>query len=243
MHVHHRGVALGLASILIVGSWASGALPVAAAPSCVGTRANFFDGKVSLVETYGSSARISTVYPLLCSGASTFSNAWSMLTTAATLGWAQSGYIREYELSPTTVYYFAQWKRASGYAPNTLYTSPGPAAGNVVKYKTTINVDGYVEMYRGSTIMARSGWKPSNNWGPQPWSNQYFGETGHCETDVPGLEWNRAHFTDVSRQTWLQGAWINATGLTTAKDCGSRYQLLTLSPPSSVAFDIWSYTP
>lgn len=216
-------------------------LPADAASACVGSGTNLFAGRFGYTATtYGSKASLGTVDPGLCSGANTASTAWSMLAPQATNAWAQSGFVKETAMSPTIIYYFAQWRRNGASTPNTLYTSPGPSAGTVHIYQTLVNSNGYVEMYRDTTLMARSTWKPADNWGAQPWSNQYSGETWHCQTDVPGYEWNKEHFTSVLYQAQVGGNWLTPVGLGTYHDCGSAYQVLTVS---STAFDVWTYRP
>lgn len=233
---------LVLAVVVAGSAWVSSPPRAIAAVACAGARSNYFDGKyTNSSTTYGARAVIETFYPGLCTGgASTFSNAWSMIAPQATTGWAQSGYVKDTIMSQTTVYYFAQWKKNTAATPNTLYTSPGPANGAVIEYKSVVNSNGYIDMYRGATLMATSTWKPADFWGAQPWSNQYFGETGHCETDVPGLDFNPVSLTSVQYRSQVGGTWLTPVGLTGVHHCGSTYQYATVS---STAFNIWTYRP
>lgn len=214
--------------------------PAAGASACSGARTNLFAGRFGYsVTTFGSSGSINTVNPSLCSGGSTFSTNWTMLAPQATNAWAQSGYLKDTLKSATAIYYFAQWRQNGTSTPATVYLS-GPSAGSIHQYRTTVNPSGYLEMYSDTTKLAQSTWKPSLNWGAQPWSNQFSGETGHCQTDLPGYDFNKGHYTAVTYQAQQSGPWLNSVGLGTFHDCGSTYQVLT---SSSTVFDIWTNVP
>lgn len=124
-----------LSAIIALSAWVAVPSTVSGATTCVGSRSNYFDGYGTVApNTVGSTAIISTQYPSLCSGASTFSNAWSMITAlTATAGWAQTGYIREREYDNGALHSFSQVLRTTSDAPVTKFFA-GPAVGSVHSY-------------------------------------------------------------------------------------------------------------
>ena len=195
---------------------------VTAATTCVGSRSNWFVGYWTVgVNTTGSSAIISTEYPSLCAGASTFSNSWSMITSLnAGAGWAQTGYIRETQHLNGTMSSFSQYLRTTGDTPVTKWFG-GPSSNSIHSYQSWLSGTTIV-MWIDANHVDTTNFNPVNYWGPQPWSSQFFEETGHCQTDVAGLPSDKVHFTQVKIR---QGAsFVASPSLTSPKpDCGTKY--------------------
>ncbi len=95
-------------------------------------------------------------------------------------------------------------------------------------------------MYIDATKVDTSTFKPASYWGPQPWSSQFFEETGHCQTDVPGLASAKVHFTNVTIQNTVGGAWVAPGGMASGLDCGTKY---AHAMASGTAFDAWTAVP
>jgi hypothetical protein len=107
-------------------------------------------------------------------------------------------------------------------------------------YQSNVNSSGYIDMYIDSTLLATTGFKPASAWTPQPWGNQYSDETGHCQSDVAGTASAKEHYTNVLQERTLLGSFLSPLGLVSSHNCGSQYNVSTLSATS---FDTWTTTP
>ena len=148
-------------------------------------------------------------------------------------GYAQSGYVKDERIDPSRIEWFTQSRRTSSYAPITKYII-GPTTGTAYEYETAVNSStSLIGMYIQHTLRSTTTWAPESWWGPQPWSNQFSGETGQCETGVPGSSSSKAHFTLVQQQQTKGGLFKTTVGLTTGHDC-----TYSLTVVSATAFDI-----
>ncbi len=227
------GLLLGLAPTL-----ASDAI---AAGTCSGNRANYHNGLFTFnVNTWGSTAVISTEWPSLCSGQQSFSGAWTMIAGPNAGGWAQSGYVREALIDSTKLFVFSQYRRATGAPPVTKFFSPGPPNDAVRSYTSQYNsgtrrIDIYYEDQRLDT----TNFDPTLVWS-QPWSSQWSEETGHCQTDVPGLVVDKVHYTVVRQQLVAGGGWESPAGAEFRRNCGTKYATQRIN---ATAFDAWTQNP
>jgi hypothetical protein len=215
--------------------------PAQAATSCSGARLHYHDGYATTTQiTVGASAIIKTKSPTLCTGgASTYSNAFSLLTGPANTGagWAQTGYIRDKLNLNGALSGFSQQVRLYGLIPVTKYF-PAPAQDSTHSYQSFQLATGFIGLYIDANRVDTTSWKPTENWAPQPWSSQYSGETGHCQSDMPGLAVTKAHFTNV---TILQfGSWVAPGTMTSVLDCGTKYAHAIVN---ATALDIWTANP
>lgn len=227
-------------SVLVLVVVASVAAPgeAAAATTCSGARSNFFDGYyTSTQNTTGSVAIIKTKSPTICTGASTFSNAWSMLTAFGNAGWAQTGYIREKDHLNGALSGFSQRVRLNGEAPVTKWF-PAPAQDSTHSYQSLVNGNGFIALFIDANQVDITTWKPVDYWGSQPWSSQYSGETGHCQGDVPGLAVTKAHFTNV--KILKNGSWVAPGAMGSVVNCGTKYGQAIVN---ATALDIWTARP
>lgn len=218
----------------LAGSWLL-AGPVEAASTCVGVRGNYFDGYGTVgANTTGSTAIISTEYPSLCTGASTFSNSWSMITSLlSTAGWAQTGYIRDKNHNNGSLASFSQYLRTTSDVPVTKWFG-APQLNSIHSYQSFVSGTAIV-MYIDAFKVDTTNFNPATYWGSQPWSSQFFEETGHCQTDVPGLSTDKVHFTTV--KILQSGSWVAAPSLTPGRDCQSKYGQSIVNP---TALDLWT---
>jgi hypothetical protein len=227
-------------SVLVVVLLASLLAPASAeaATTCSGSRSNYWDlYGTSNPTTMGSTAIIKTRSPTLCTGGtSTFSNAWSLITGRFLVtgpGWAQTGYVRDTLHSSGALSGFSQEVRLYGLTPVTKYF-PGPAQDSTHSYQSYTLSTGYLVLYIDANQVDSTTWKPADNWGSQPWSSQFAGETGHCQTDVPGVLTSKAHFTNVTIKQ--NGNWIAPGTMTSHLDCNGKYAHAIVN---SKALDIW----
>jgi hypothetical protein len=197
-----------------------------AARSPCGTLSNYLDGAwAPNTDQYGASASIQAYKPALC-GSSSAGVAWSMESgQSPTDGWAQVGYGNfggSYEV-------FTQWTRSYFSVPNTKYFA---APSGTAQYWVSYNFNqGLLYMNKGVTTLAVTNFDPAVYWSG-PWIPQFFGETRHCESDVPGVAGNRVAFTSV-RKMARDGTWSSISSLTLpAADC-TRYHRNWSTQPTS----------
>lgn len=214
-----------------------------AAGTCSGSLGNYFNGWFTFtVNTWGSTANISTEWPSLCSGQASFSTAWVMIADPDLGGWAQAGYIRTqlWNLDGRKLYVFSQYRRAVGFQPITKFFSPGPPNDAVRSYTARYNpMSRRIDLYYEDQRLDTTNFDPTAVWS-QPWSSQWSEETGHCQTDVPGLPLDRVHYTVVRQQHAPGGPWQAPIGAQFGRDCGAKYATQQVN---QTAFDAWTAAP
>ncbi len=156
-----------------------------------------------------------------------------MLAPQATTGWAQVGYVKDTAVSSST-YFLTQYKRNTATAPVTGYWASG--GGVRYTYKTQYNsATQRIDMYVNTTKYSITNFDPNLYWGGQPWSSQYSGETGHCQSDMPGTAGDHEGLAFVKL---LSGSsWVTPSSPQKTVNCSTRYAQLTLG---SGTFDIWT---
>ncbi len=153
-------------------------------------------------------------------------------------GWAQTGYIREREHDNGDLSGFSQYKRPG--APPVTKWFPAPAINSVHSYQTFLNAGGFVVLYIDQYRVDTTNFRPADYWGPQPWSTQLAEETGHCQTDVPGLSSDRVHYTGV-RYERPDLTWATPSGpLHKIVDCSTKYDSSFVADGQ---FDFWTAQP
>lgn len=166
-----------------------------------GAASNVFDGTVQETTTYGAYANLdSQVGPLCTTGNSaSASTAWAMLSggSIANDGYAQSGIVNQRDQPQANIdYYFYQWaKRNPATYPGEPYyeQDPGTVTGSH-NYQETYNFStGHIEMYYDSTKLAETNFDPAVSWSPS-WWNQWNGEVGDPQDDMPGTSAAPEHF-------------------------------------------------
>ncbi len=90
-------------------------------------------------------------------------------------------------------------------------------------------------MYIDAIKVDTTNFDPAAWWGAQPWSSQFFEETGHCQTDAPGLAVDKVHYTNVKIQQG--GSWVNAPSLQPSWNCGNKYGRSIVNASS---FNVWT---
>lgn len=208
-----------------------------AAGTC-GTAGNYFDNALSSgTATYGDSANIELQTPALCSGAQSFSVAWTMLTGASNSdGWAQIGYGNWSGVDGQTgMHTFTQYIQCATCTPSTGYYAP-PDTGYY--YKVSYNFTNQdLSMIRGSTSYAITPWNPFSYWST-PFRDQYAAETHHTESDTIGTQSNAASFGGIQKRL-SDGTWASDSNLTLQTPGASRYYNEWGTKPS--LFYVWTY--
>jgi hypothetical protein len=160
-------------------------------------------------------------------------------------GWAQVGFGRfgsndPFPGQPGGFSKFSQWKRGPSADPHTTVTGNGP--NGQLEYRTEyVFSTGRIQMWAGSTLVDEtgSGFDPVIDW-ESPWQPQFFGETIHAQSDMPGVQSNHVEFTHMKRLADRNGNWLNMTN--PAKgiigSAPSRYHRQWVNQPT--AGDIWT---
>jgi hypothetical protein len=252
-----RGWGIGgrVAAILAISALVSsvGAMPsLAAVAGCNSATASRFDGGLTSRQAglWGARAKITPFDPDLC-GRSSVAVAWSMVTARSAevggaSGWAQVGYGRfgsNSGFAQSGYLTFAQYTRwcyndgsgcAAGY-PVTRFASP--PTGTVLYSNAYRAATTYIHMVAGGTLIARTDFTPIGLW-EDAWQGQFFGETKHVESDVPGTRNSKVSFSDLKRETDPSGTWAAITSVSMlSSHCRYRYAV----PGTTTDFDIWTY--
>ena len=175
--------------------------------------------------------------PAVCSGAASFSVAWSMLTgLSSDDGWAQGGFGRFHDIDGQDGYFtFSQWTGCSSNCQlHTRYLDfPTDDRNWRVIYDDS---DNHLHIYKGSEQLAATSFDPFNLW-TTPMEPQFFGETGHTASDVIGTLSNKARFYQVKKKK-ADGTWVDIDLLTLITPDSSRYHDAWDVQPGS--FKIWT---
>ncbi len=161
-------------------------------------------------------------------------------------GWAQVGYGRfgrNSGFAESGYLTFAQYARwcyddGSGCAAGYPRTAFAPAPTGTVLYTNAYRASTtYIHMVAGGELIARTDFTPIGLW-KDAWQGQFFGETKHVESDVPGTRNSRVSFTGLMRQTDASGTWATVERLTMfTSHC--RYRQSAAS--GTTDFEIWTY--
>jgi hypothetical protein len=212
-----------------------------AATAQCGALQSYLVGAYSEETNYGARAEIEKHKPDLCSRKSV-SVAWSMIGGGTTSddvdGYAQVGYGRFGENSSfdeAGMKVFTQTAKYLGGDPKTRFF-PKPT-GTLLYEVDYLFTDGKLHMYVDGDQVAKTNWDPAIAW-TGTWSTQFFGETKHSGSDVPGTEADPVGFTSIEKKT-RDGSWVGVPGLTLAESpLVSRYFKSWISQPDS--FEIWT---
>jgi hypothetical protein len=100
------------------------------------------------------------------------------------------------------------------------FAAPSGTAQYWVNYNFS---NGHLYMNKGLTTLDQTTFDPAVSW-TGPWIPEFFGETGHCESDVPGVAGNRVAYTSVKKMA-RDGTWSSIPSLSLpTPDCtNSRY--------------------
>jgi hypothetical protein len=224
-----------------------------AALSSCGTPGNKFDGAWATgITQYGAKASVETLSPQLCNpvnGSTSLSAAWVMETTNATCdGWAQAGYVHTGSNSAFGYHWnvFTQTVTHStvcGGTPNTEWFGTPSGSPTFKVYYTTDHLGGagFFDLYQGSTYLWSTSWDPASAWTGN-WVPEFFGETGDCNSDMPGTQSNKVTFGSVEKmenpQAGGEGTWSAINDLILpAADC-TRFHRGWQTQPD--AFNIWT---
>ena len=249
-----RGLFFLVASIaLLAGSSSIGS----AAISPCGTAGSKFAGASPTgIVTYGAKADISLQDPALCdaaTGSPSTSSAWTMLVEDTPNYYlAQTGYIHagsnwtyagsDGNGNPVTYqgyHYsvFTEWTPTVGVGDVVqFFAAPPPSNTN---YQTGYSFNDHrINMWQGTTQLTHTNYDPSGVW-QTPWEPQFYGETHHCESDVPGTSSAHVTFSHIEKKS-SDGTWSSITTSTFNRytDCTDRYNTQWDTKPHS--FDIWT---
>lgn len=131
---------------------------------------------------------------------------------------------------------FSQYLRTTSDTTVTKYFG-GPAINSIHSYQSYV-LGTAVVLYIDANRVDTTNFDPAAYWGPQPWSSQFAGETGHCQTDVAGLSSDKVHFTQAKIK---QGAsWVNSPDVHQGLDCGTKYAQWIIA---NTTFDLWTAKP
>jgi hypothetical protein len=160
-----------------------------------------------------------------------------MIASQSTLGWAQTGYIREKDHLNGALVGFSQYKRATGVAPVTKWFG-GPSINSIHSYQSYVS-GAVIVLYIDTYKVDQTNFDPASYWGAQPWSSQFEEETGHCQTDVPGLASDKVHFTQLRIRQG--GSWVAPPSLSPGSQlCGTKYGRAIVNATS---VDLWTAVP
>lgn len=236
-------------------------LAVAARTPC-GSFGNFFSGHGRAESSHGVKASIERVKPAIC-GDKSGSTAWSMISGAwggtnsdcsgplDPDGLAQVGYGRFGSDSPgddAGFHVFSQW---FVYNPNSVsgvrvHTKGGTKPNETDVYKVLYNATaGRLEMLVGGNLRARTDFDPAVYWlnpscGTTIWSPQFYGETHHKASDVPGTDSDRVAFAALRKRD-REGNWEyfdSGAPSWSGEDSGTRYEFSWVT--TNREFKIWT---
>lgn len=248
--------AAGITAITLLATTLASAAPADAAITPCGNPGEYVAGGASSFQTsiFGAKADITFIQPSIC-GDHGSSVAWSMVTAHSSLqsgtdGWAQAGYgdfgsalglsqSGQQEFSQQTLWCPATGPCASGYPVTKFHaipSNPGPFDARNDYFSGCA----CVHMAYEGNVIDTTNFNPVSAW-DAAWSAQFFGETHHLESDVPGFKTNHVHFTNLMKDTGGQ-SWANVNNLPNFGVTNSvcRYHAVM---QSGTDFDIWTYPP
>jgi hypothetical protein len=145
-----------------------------------------------------------------------FKSGWTMIASGNGLGWAQSGFIWRPGF-PCWKHWAQQW-RGNGYPLVDKVDSCATLGALYHAWQQTVFVGGIqqwaVKSNVNSTTLIQSNFDQFLAWA-SPFSAQYYGETGHANSDVPGSPTGPMEFRDVGVQDFFNDSWNNACGYVT----------------------------
>lgn len=132
---------------------------------------------------------------------SNFTNAWVMIAGSTQTGYSQVGFERTYGFP---LRWFSQ--ESGGGFVYTTYSNFN--VGSEIGVQHTFRVLWIascvcLRTYIDTTFWSQAPFNPffaSSGWGPRPWRPQFFEETGHTATDVPGQPAARTNFSALGAQ-------------------------------------------
>lgn len=232
-----------LAVTVLALTWSAVEVPrIAQAAGTCGFGGNFFNGYYqSGKPTYqhtGASSYVVVRNGALCRGVSgfgNFSNAWVMIAGSGSRDWGQVGF----ELtSGQPLRWFAQFSSDEGlstwYSPFGVTNQIGTRHAFRVLYDpATSRLKATIDAY----TVFRSGFDPKTDWGGQPWSPQFFAETGHRESDVPGRPTARTAYSAMGVQRLSDGKLVSIPCILSAATDSSRWGRQS---SGCTAFSVWT---
>lgn len=227
---------------LLAMSWCALETPrLAQAAGTCGFRSNYFNGYYQngkpQYQFTGASSYIVVRDGRNCSNpyADDFTNAWVMIAGPGLSDWGQVGFERTYG---STLRWFAQFSTAdvleTWYSPFGVTSQIGTRHAFRVLYdpaarRLNANID--------TTTVLRSGFDPRVEWGANNWTVQYFAETGHTATDVPGRSSTRTAYSAMGVQRRDTGGLMSTPCMLTGATDSSRWGR---SASSCTAFTVWT---
>lgn len=209
---------------------------------------HFSGGEATGITQVGAKANITAQDPSLCdaaTGSPSTSSAWSMEVSGDGTYLAQVGYIHTGSLfvyqNQSGYHYsvFTEWTPLSG--PDILqFWSPSPPPSSALYEVSRNATDARINLWEGTTQLTHTSYDPAL-WWSTPWIPEFYGETHHCQSDIPGTTSNRVTFSNVEKKS-SAGSWsqINDLLLHKVNVCSNdRYNKQWDTQPNS--FDIWTY--
>jgi hypothetical protein len=239
------GLLAAAMTLALVAAWCLiGTTPAHAAGVCSGVGSNYFNGYYQngkpQYQFTGASSYIVVRDGVNCSGASgtgNFTNAWVMIAGPGLQDWGQVGFERT---AGQTLRWFSQFSYDGGlttrYSTHTVTNQIGVRHAFRVLYYADCrclraNIDGSVGWFRSS-------FDPKREWGAQPWSPQFFAETGYLQSDVPGRASTPTAYTALGAQRLSDGRLVGMPCiLSAATDNPSRWGR---AASSCTAFNVWT---
>ena len=228
---------------LLAVSWCALEAPtLAQAAGTCGQRGNWFNGyyqngKPAYQHT-GASSYIVVRDGALCRGVSgygNFTNAWVMITGPGDRDWGQVGFERTHG---QTLRWFAQFSAAN--TLNTWYSPNGVTSQIGIRHTFRVLYDSTrrdLAATIDTTTVYRSGFDPKATWGPTNWTPQFFAETGHRETDVPGRPATPTAYSGLGVQRPADGQLVSMPCILSSATLSSRWGR---AASSCTAFTVWT---
>lgn len=208
------GLRVWLLALTLGLCWAVVDVPRAsAATACphpqVNPPSNYFDGFYQRGRPewrfIGSSSYIVVQDGALCTGLGgigNFTNSWVMIAgSGANYDWGQVGFERTSGYAPQTLRWFAQFaddgRLSTRYSTGSVTNQIGVRHAFRVLWSAACNC---LEARIDQFVWFRSNFNPKIRWNAQPWSPQFFAETGHLQTDVPGRSATRTQWSAMGAQ-------------------------------------------
>lgn len=241
-----RQVRAVVLTLVLVCCWGLiGASPATAAGQCSGSGGNYFNGYYQNGRPEwkftGASSYIVVRDGANCTGvngAGNFTNAWVMIAGPGSRDWGQVGFERTAGFNGLR--WFAQFSSNGGLA--TRYSTG--SVNNQIGVRHTFRVLYYADCrclranIDGSVGWYSSSFDPKQVWGAQPWSPQFFAETGYLQSDVPGRQSTPTAYSALGAQRFDNGQLMGMPCiLSAATDNPSRWGRTS---SSCTAFTVWT---
>ena len=236
-------------ALALAACWGVVQPPAASAAGRCSGPGNYFDGYYQNGRPEwrftGASAYIVVRDGVRCTGDSSlanFSNSWVMIAGSGMRDWGQVGFERSAPSAAagSNLRWFAQFSSVDGLA--TRYSTSSVSSQIGIRHTFRVLYNASCRCLQAN-IDTTTGWytspfDPKADWGGQPWSPQFFAETGYLQADVPGRATTRTSFSALGAQRLDSGALVGMPCILSGANANpSRWGR---SASSCRAFDVWT---